>query len=206
MPHAPNNPKHGDNIIEETKDTFGSIKHVASFQFQKFLDSLGTLLRLTPTTFVVAAYGGIEQTGAPAMADIDSTFQTIAFDAAALTNPKGVTQDFANDALIFDFQGIWRVTALLTISWNDANSGRELEVRFFNADTATAGPSTTYFAGRNQDGINIPVSFLAEIPEDVVGDKFELQIGSVTDTFTGVTLEDANYDTNHVSEFVGDFT
>lgn len=150
--------------------------------------------------FVAAGYGGIEQTGTPAMSDIDSTFQTIAFNAATLTNPRGVVQDFANDALIFNSEGIWKISVILSISFVDINSGRELQVRFFNADTTTAGPALTYFVGRNQAGINIFFSINVEIPQVVVGDKFEIEIGSAADTFTVVTNEDARYEANHISE------
>lgn len=200
---AANNTKHGDNIIEETQDTFGSIKHVASFQFQKFIDSLGELLRLTPITFVVAAYGGIKQTGTPAMADIDSTFQTIAFNAITLTNPKGVTQDFANDALIFGFEGIWSVKFQIALEFVDINAGREMQFRIFNATTATAGSLLDFFVGRNQGGLNAIFSIDTEVPLAVVGDLFEVQVGSAADTFTVVSNIGSRFETNHVSEFVG---
>jgi len=203
---APNNPKHGDNIIDATKDTFGNIKYVATFQFQKFIDSLGTLLNIIGDLFVVAAYGGIQQTATPAMADIDATFQTIAFDAVTLTNPRGVIQDFANDALIFDFEGIWNVRFQMSVSFADINSGRELQIRFFNNTTASAGPDINYFVGRNQAGLNIVFAVNTEIPATVLGDEFIIQIASAADTFTGVANEGALYEANHISEFVGDLT
>lgn len=203
---APNNPKHGDDIIKETQDTFGSVKHVASFLFQKFIDSLGTLLRLTPITFVVAAYGGIKQTGTPGMSDIDSTFQTIAFNAITLTTPKGVTQDFANDALIFDFEGIWQIKFQLTVSFTDVNAARQFQLRSFNDTTTTPGETIDYFVGRNQGGSNPVFNINVEIPATVLGDLFEIQIASAADTFTGVTNEGARFETNHISEFVGDLT
>ena len=36
-------PKHGDSIIEQASSQLGGDKFIASFQFQKFLDDLGTL-------------------------------------------------------------------------------------------------------------------------------------------------------------------
>jgi len=203
---ASNNPKHGDNIIDAKKDTFGKLKYVATFQFQKFLDSLGTLLNIIGDIFVVAAYGGIQQTATPAMADIDATFQTIAFDAVTLTNPRGVIQDFANDALIFNFEGIWNVRFQISIAFTDINSGRELQIRFFNNSTTTAGPEINYFVGRNQAGLNAFFAVNTEIPAAELGDEFIIQIASAADTFTGVSNEGALFEANHISEFVGDLT
>lgn len=39
---ASNKPRHGDGIIEVKKDALGGKKFVASWQFQRFLDSLGS--------------------------------------------------------------------------------------------------------------------------------------------------------------------
>lgn len=38
-----NLPRHGDNIIEEISSPLGGKKFVASFQFQRFLDEIGSL-------------------------------------------------------------------------------------------------------------------------------------------------------------------
>jgi hypothetical protein len=42
---ASNIPKHGDKIIERREDQLGGVKFVASFQFQRFLDEIGSLVQ-----------------------------------------------------------------------------------------------------------------------------------------------------------------
>lgn len=47
---ASNNPQHGEEIIVSRQDSLGRTKLIASFTFQRFLDSLGSLEDQTSET------------------------------------------------------------------------------------------------------------------------------------------------------------
>lgn len=154
--------------------------------------------------FVAAGYGGIVQDTPVALGDIDAVDSDLLFNSSLITAPKGITQNFASNGLGIDEQGIWRISASIALTFVGSNSGRELRVGILNKSQGTLiGAPLTFFAGRNQDGMNISFSFMIEVGLVSVGDLFTLVIDSVADTFTGVTEISGIFEMNHVSEFQG---
>jgi len=150
--------------------------------------------------FTAAGYGGIKQTSAVGISDIDAAFQTLPADADTLIKARGVTTDLANDALIFNVPGVWQVTLSTTLEFVDINAGRTFDARLFNDTLGSPALSTTLFVGRNQAGVNFSSSLLLDVPVSVVGDSLVVQIGNASTDFTGVTMHDYRFDTVHVSE------
>lgn len=149
---------------------------------------------------VLAIYGGIRQSLEPALSDIGATWQTIPFDTAALTNPVGITQDFANDKLIFPYKGIYRLALNVALSHNELNAGREVQITFYSPSNAARSTPVSFGTGRNVGTTNISASLLFEVPSSSTGNDIQLQINSVADTYLTVVLQSARFDANLVSE------
>ena len=149
--------------------------------------------------FVEAGYGGIFASGGSSMSNIDSTWQTLVVDSAAVTTPRNVTQDTANDGIRLDKQGIWVVNFSFVITHNELNSGRTMQFRLRN-DTAGATIGTIpIFVGRNAGGTNFAGSFMFDVPEAVEGDLILSQVNSVLDTFSSTFQSSFSIHASHVS-------
>lgn len=168
-------------------------------------DDINTIEKRVPELFVLAGYGGIAVSSLTNLGTIDSTFQNITgYDVDLIATPRLVTYDKANDGIIVDAEGVWEFSLRATISFDSTNAGREIKLRTFNATTSTAGLEFTFFAGRNQDGINLIETIALEISSSGVGDLIQLQIGSTTDTFTNSDIINATYQVKHISELKGE--
>lgn len=152
--------------------------------------------------FVAAGYGGIGVDAVKSIGTINSTFQTLeGFDTDLVETPLDVTYDKANHGLKLDRQGLWELTIKVTLTFDELNAGRQIQFRTYNATTATPGGiSFNYFVGRNQAGVNIPLTIAVDIPPANVGDLIQLQVGSASDTFTNSSNIGTIYQVKHISE------
>ena len=103
---------------------------------------------------------------------IDATFQTLeGFDVDLIATPLDVTYDKVNHGLKLGRQGLWEGTVKVTLTFDGANLGRQIQLRAYNATKLTPGANTfNYFVGRNQDGTNLSLTVSLELPEADVGD------------------------------------
>jgi len=135
---------------------------------------------------------------AVAQANIAGTYATITgWASGSVATPVGVTQDFTNDGLILNAEGVWRVNVFMSVSFNDEASGRELNIRLYNDTDAVAGGGTSVFVGRNQAGASIAFSMMVDVAASAVGDLFVLQWSS-GDGFANVDMIDAIYELEYM--------
>jgi len=161
------------------------------------LDAALLALQTDIDTRVIAGYGGIRMP-AVAQANIAGAYATIAgWASGSVATPVGVTQDFANDGLILNAEGVWRVNVFMSVSFNDEASGRELNIRLYNDTDAVAGGGTSVFVGRNQAGASIAFSMMVDVAASAVGDLFVLQWSS-GDGFANVDMIDAIYELEYM--------
>lgn len=159
------------------------------------------LLEALIVTLVPAGYGGIEATGTTVGNSLGAGFDTLdyIYDQNKFADPRGVTQDFANGNLLFNTKGVWSLNVTLEFDHNESNSGRSIEARFFNEDTALGTTGINIPIARNQPGTLIPLSILIDITDDIVGDRFVLQIGNGS-TVTSIVYNTAVFEASHVGE------
>ena len=151
--------------------------------------------------FTTAAYGGLSTEAEIGLSDLGATWQTVPFDALGVTNPRGITQDIVNDKLGFPYKGIYSVSMFLSLSHNEVNAGREMQIRVYNPDTATGGVGIVVGTGRNMSVTVASATILLEVSDtDPDNNHLQIQIRSATDSYTSVILESANFDANMVSE------
>lgn len=153
--------------------------------------------------FVAAGYGGIGVDNEVAMPNITGAYQTLTgFDLALIPAPKGVVQDFPNNALIFNAEGIWQLSVKVTLAFAESNAGRQLSLRIWNNTSGSpSGVEFIFFVGRNQAGANLSFVLNGSFPADAVGDEIQLQVAAPTgDTFTGVSNLGTIFQANHISE------
>jgi hypothetical protein len=153
-------------------------------------------------TWVLAAYGGIGVDAPVAMPDIGATFQTLSgFDIGLIDAPKGVTQDFPNDGLIFLAEGVWQFSVKVSLTFLEAQAGRQIQLRAWNNTTGLAASvQFNYFVGRNQAGANLAFTLNVNFPVEAVGDLIQLQVASAASNFSGVNNIGTIYQVNSVSE------
>lgn len=150
-------------------------------------------------TFVEAGYGGIETNVSTAMSNINATPQVVPALEASVGTPRNIIQDFANDGLIIEKEGIWQILIFLTLAFVDINSGRIITVEVFNDSESAVFDDSPIFVGRNQAGVNISAGYLLDVPEAIENDLFQVRVSSAADTFTGVTVESFALSLVHVS-------
>ena len=156
--------------------------------------------------FTAAAYGGIQLlTPDATFPDIGVTWETVRYDTGSLTTPRGVTQDFANNGLRFEVSGVFLLTLGVTFGFTETQAGRNIQIRIYNATTATGGQATLIAIGRNQDGLNFSTAILTEISDLQIGDLIQIQVSALTagDTLSNVTEVSASFNANSVSEYRG---
>jgi len=164
--------------------------------------SLSRQIQELRDTLVFAAYGGIRLVTPTALPDIGAGWTTLLFDTAALTVPKNVVQDFANNGLSFNSVGVYSVNVSFTLTHDENNASREIEARIYNVTSAIAGITTVIGISRNQPATNYAVQSLFEIPADHVGDLFVVEVGN-GDTLLTVQEINASFTVNAVSEYTG---
>ncbi len=153
--------------------------------------------------FVAAGYGGVRQTGTPALPPIDLTPQILPANAGVVTTPKALTQDFANDGIILGFTGVWMLQIILAIDHDDVNTGREMELQLFDVTDATVILSTPVFIGRNQPGTNFSVSLMVEISTGSLDDLFVVRlVRTGANDILDVVLESYILSANLVSQLL----
>lgn len=154
--------------------------------------------------FVLAGYGSISASTPGAVGDINQIFQVITgFDTSNIA-PNRVTYDLPNDGLQFDVEGTWQFTINVTATFDELNSGREIQLIIANATAVTFSQPLTFFVARNVGGVNMSVTIMVTIGATDIGDLYQVQIGSAADLFTTSVITIANYAVTHVSEKVGD--
>ena len=94
-----------------------------------------------------------------------------------------------------------RCTVRRTRGRGAITKGREIRLRLYNNTIATPATSEfVYFVGRNTGGVNLAITTPVEVPVGVVGDLFQLQVLSASDTFTNTVNIGTTFTTIHVSE------
>lgn len=139
--------------------------------------------------FAEVGYGGIENFSSPSLSDIDATPQVIPATQGAVTFPQLVTQDFANDALIFLEAGIFTVAVGMSLEFLGVNSARHYQLEIYNVTDDTVLISSNVPVGRNQEGNTTQHSFLLEVNAVATDKSFVIRIVSAADTFTAVILD-----------------
>jgi hypothetical protein len=139
--------------------------------------------------FAEVGYGGIENFSSPSLSDIDTTPQIIPAAQGAVTFPQLVTQDFANDALIFLEAGIYTASVGMSLEFLGVNAARHYQVEIYNTTDDTLFISSNVPIGRNQEGSTTQHSFLLEVNAVSTDKSFVIRIVSAADTFTAVVLD-----------------
>jgi len=157
----------------------------------------------------VSGYGGIRLLGSDVVGtDLGTGWDTLnyIYDSIGIAVPRGVTQDFANGTIAFTSDNIWQVNVVVSMSHDDVNRGRSMQLRVFNTITAVGSNPLDIAIGRNTPGTNVIVSFLIEVPTAELNDPFVLQVGNVLnasgnpDTMTTILYKTARLEATHQSE------
>lgn len=139
--------------------------------------------------FAEVGYGGIENPGSVSLSDIDATPQVAPATQGSVTFPQIVTQDFANDALIFTESGIYTVSVGLSLEFTGVNSARHFQMEIYNVTDDALLVNSNIPIGRNTEGSATTHSFLVEVPAVQVDKSFVIRLVSSADTFTSVNLD-----------------
>lgn len=154
-------------------------------------------------SFVVAGRGGIGVDAVVPIGSVNTTPQIVdGFDTEIIENTRGITQlPLTNNGLIFDVEGVWNISVKVTLTFDEVNAGRTMNLRFYNATTMTPGAvDFVYFIGRNTGGVNLTVTLPVEISVAESGDLQQLQIFTDGDLFTNVTNIGSTFTAIHSSE------
>ena len=143
--------------------------------------------------FAEVGYGGIENNGSVSLSDIDATSQVVPADQASITFPQIVTQDIANDSLIFTESGIYDVTVGLSLTFLGVNSARHFQMELYNATDDAILRSSNVPVGRNTEGSATSHSFLVEVGAVQTDKSIRIRLVSAADTFTVVILDAFNF-------------
>ena len=175
---------------------------------EQFIEDYSAVKEDLSTVTVNNVYAGYGAIGIEAVTNIglvDSTFSTITgYDTELITVPRNVTYRQDVNALSLDLKGVWEFNVRVSLTFNDENHGRQIQLRAFNLTTNTVDPNAfTFFVGRNQDGVNLAVVISLTVDNELInaGDLIQIQVGSVTDAFIGVDNIGTEYQVKHISEF-----
>ena len=138
--------------------------------------------------FAEVGYGGIENFSGASLADIDATPQIIPATQGAVTFPQLITQDFANDSLIFLDTGIYDVSVGMSLEFLGSNNPRHYQLEIYNVTDDTVLIASNVPVGRNQEGNTTSHGFLLEVAPTAVDELFAVRVVSSADTFTTVVL------------------
>jgi len=159
-----------------------------------------TGLQTSLDTKVVQGYGGILLDAPTVIADLNGTsWVTLPANAASVSSPIDVGQDFATNSISIDSEGVWLVVLSGTLSHNEVNAGRTMGVRVHNVDKVTSPHVVGVPTGRNAPGTDFSYSFLVEITGANVTDNFTVDIGGPGDTYTNLQVTEYSFDAVHVS-------
>lgn len=175
-------------------------------QISDILNEIRVDLDQVIPNYVYAAYGGIKLSVAdPTFPDIGVTAVPLRFDLGILTTPRGITQDFANNGIRFEVPGIFQVNFSVTFKFTEAQDGRDIQIRAYDATDSTILLGTVLSVGRNQDVLNFATSLLVEIPAVDTGHLIQIEVAAVTsgDTLENVTEIGANLNAVCVGEYRG---
>ena len=139
--------------------------------------------------FAEIGYGGVENDISVGLPNIDTTPQILPADKGSVTFPQIVTQDFANDALIFTESGIYTISVGISLEFLGVNSARHFQIEIYNVTDDTLLRSSNVPIGRNTEGSSTSHSFLVEVGAVQLDKIFVIRIVSAADTFTVVNLD-----------------
>ena len=139
--------------------------------------------------FAEIGYGGIENLGGASLSDIDATAQVIPSVEGSVTFPQIVTQDSANDALIFTESGIYTITVGVSLEFLGVNSARHFQLELYNVTDVSIIRSSNVPIGRNTEGSTTTHSFIVEVGAVQIDKSIVIRLISAADTFTVVTLD-----------------
>ncbi len=139
--------------------------------------------------FVGAAYGGVVQNVAVSLPDIDLTPQIAPTNAGSVVPPLLVTEDVANDGIIFLVEGIYCVSITLTIEHDSRNFGRIYHYQIYDSTDAVVLLETTIGTGRNQEATNYSVTVLTQIDATLVDHLIVGRLVTDGDVYTDVLLD-----------------
>lgn len=161
---------------------------------ESMLQGLGLPLRKVDLgALSPVGYGGITNFVQTALSDIDATPQVLPALAGSVTAPVDITQDVANDALIFLTAGVWQVSVGFGIQFGSENFGRNVQTQVYNQQDDAVFVSSSTAIGRNQEGANIATTLLLDLLPEDVGQRIQIRVVSAADTFTGVLLDTFTY-------------
>ena len=143
--------------------------------------------------FAEVGYGGVENPTSGSLSDITATPQVVPATQGSVTFPQIVTQDFANDALIFTESGIYTVSIGLSLEFLGVNSARHFQLEIYNVTDDSLLVTSNVPIGRNTEGSATNHTFLVEVGAVQTDKSFVIRIVSAADTFTVVTLDAFNF-------------
>jgi hypothetical protein len=152
--------------------------------------------------FPTIGYGGVVLSVPTGIPNLGIGFEVLPADAAVVTSPVTVTQDFANDGIRFSQEGVWNINIGFSLTHNESNSGRETTVQLYNATEATGGNGVPMPIARNQPGTYFSGTLMVEVTAADEGDLYQIRVGG-GDSITAVTVEGYEFSATHVSQFVG---
>ena len=173
-------------------------------QVRNSTEDIYASLAFSILTFVNAGYGAISLATPTLMGTIGAGFNTVPMDSENISDPRNVTHDLASEGLHIDDEGIWRITAMLSLSHDELNAGRTIFVRLWNETEAVALVTIPVGIGRNIGVTTWTGTFLVEFPAALVGDTIQLQIGG-GNVVLATTAEFASLNCNNCGEFRGEF-
>jgi hypothetical protein len=183
----------------------GDIKDPATDRAINFLHDAVEQLSLSVVTefeSIIKGYGGIKQTATPGMTNLGVGFQVVPADAKLITTPIEVTQNFANDGILVERSGVWRIDIIISLSHNEDIAGRTIEVQLYNDTDAVEIDVILVPIARNQPRTFISLTLMVEIPESAENDLLQIRIGNGS-TVTSVVLQAYQFSVNYISEFQG---
>lgn len=151
--------------------------------------------------FVLAGYGQIGLDAITSISDISAgVWQTLPMDIELLTDPRYVTYNLINNSLAYTIEGIWSLNIKISLDFDEVNAGRELNLRFYNLTTATAGAVVfREGVGRNTSVGGFSFQVIISTDEFTINDEFVLQV-SGDSSFTTVSDIGNVWGASHISE------
>ena len=164
-------------------------------------DDIYTLAKFSLENFVPEAY--LSMAGVtPYPLTLSATWQTLLWDTVNFTNNKSVYPNLPN-GMNFTDDAVWRMSLLLHTTFAEVNAGRTIKLRAYNTTTGSANGNEVWFAvGRNTPGLTMTMSWLSNIPVDLLSQNIRLEI-STADTFTSFQVERAAWEVNNVAKYQG---
>lgn len=161
-----------------------------------------TLAASAQAVFIGAGYGGVLLNTPTGIADLGAGFIGVPYDSTSIASPVLITQDTANNGIIFLTEGVWSVNVLIALSHDEQNSTREFNIRLRNVTTATTDFIIPIGIGRDIGVTNWSATLLVEVTAAQEGDLYTIEIGG-GDAVASVTVKASSFTATHSSEFQG---